>query len=325
MWDLLCNVDNKDGDQLLDSGPGNNWIVKGDRQQGYFGMVSARDFIHMPEIMKYLDAGEINTTVELTWMKVAHKGKFLFFPSGGLKWKLTWNDIYKAGLVYGEYGPGKYPPVSGPVDQMRVISCAAYGKEWFFKIRLMRGYPQDPFTLGQTTTGSEWDDLMYRMVNDNPSLPFNGDYQTWPSFYLVTYGASLTMESRVDNTAECAGRGLLSNMAAGDSIGKDVSLTGTYNHMRWLPVLEMVNPDDVVFEPFDLYGASEDWLKPPVIVKGTTPEGPYAPSFSEGKFDVNETLLSMDVDWVYVEPPAHPADVEGKFAVDDTLLKISLT
>lgn len=46
MWNMLANVDNKDGDQLLDSGPGNNWIAHGDRQQGYFGLVAARDCIN---------------------------------------------------------------------------------------------------------------------------------------------------------------------------------------------------------------------------------------------------------------------------------------
>lgn len=103
MWSMLGNVDNKDGRQLLDSGPGNNWIVHGDEQQGYFGMVAARDFLHRPEMIGLLpdNIGTLAGDAELIWVKAAYKGKYLFWPRGGMKTSVTWDILYAAGLLYG--------------------------------------------------------------------------------------------------------------------------------------------------------------------------------------------------------------------------------
>lgn len=306
MWSMLANIDNKDGRQLLDSGPGNNWIVHGDEQQGYFGMVAARDFLHRPQIAGLLD-DEIGFTagdVELIWLKVAYKGKYLFFPRSAIKNNVSWNHLYLAGLVYGEKGPGLYPGyidrkigeyvenAAKEVDQYTLLSCKAHGKEWFFKVRLFHGYAQNPFKVGDPTTGSEWDDLMYRMTEKDPLIPNSGAYQAWPTYYFTSNTPICTIETNADKLTESGTRGTLSMTTPGVSNKVSFSDTQAYGR-RWHPVLEMVEQIDVVFSPEGVYGGSEDLFVPPVIMKANVINGLENAEYVGGTFDVNDNLLTI--------------------------------
>lgn len=306
MWGMLGNVDNKDGRQLLDSGPGNNWIVHGDEQQGYFGMVAARDFLHRPEMTALLpdNIGTVSGDVELIWLKAAYKGKYLFWPRSGFKVNVTWDILYAAGLVYGVKGPGLYPgnlPRTGdqvlgavaPVDQLNIISCMAHGKEWFFKVRLFKGYAQNPFTPGESTTGSEWDDLIYRLIID-VDVPNKGAYQQWPSYYIPSYQQILVQETNAADLKTAGTRGT-GGVDKASSIFKSVYLlynTLATNHI-WMPVLELVNPDEILFTPQNISGGSEDFFAPPVITEGTISTPVLGPRFVEAGLDIPSTILSV--------------------------------
>lgn len=108
--DDLCNA------------PGNKYIIKGDKQAGFYGFVQPLEMgtitINSEEkefngsnlalACGLAQGGAFGDNVPL--MKFSSKGKTLFVPLTGYRHSVSWDAIYNAGLAYGTNDEGFLPP-----------------------------------------------------------------------------------------------------------------------------------------------------------------------------------------------------------------------
>jgi hypothetical protein len=119
---LLMGV--KTGQQYFpNSGPGNKTLKAGDVNIGYFGAVTSAELFNGWEVSTAvsLTAGSAFNDTNTTWLKFVYNGKFLFIAKEPVRRQLAWDDIYKAGAVYGVKGNGPYPTPGSPTDQWRIM------------------------------------------------------------------------------------------------------------------------------------------------------------------------------------------------------------
>lgn len=172
------------------------------------------------------------------WSKFYLDGKFVLIPLsgyGGSSFAVTWNDIYNAGLIYGVDGPGTYP-LTPNVNQLRLVPLGDY----VYKVRAMRGGANDPF---DTTTGSEWNRLMY-YISDQTFTAAQRPGIPWASQTLATMGISTylrrtwTQESDATTTTNRTQRGTSEAVALAIT-GSVAKPGGTAQQGgAWRPVLE---------------------------------------------------------------------------------------
>ena len=100
-------------EQLDTSGsPGRNFLVAGDPSAGFFGFVSATDFITGADLSTALgiSAGTLINS-DTPWIKYIWEGKVCFTPLKPIRHNIPWNAIYNAGAVYGSGDEGTLPPM----------------------------------------------------------------------------------------------------------------------------------------------------------------------------------------------------------------------
>lgn len=121
--DALKKMANIATPQDFTGSPGSEYLMAGDKQNGFYGFVQPEDFgliASNPEGKQELSATNLATAIGLTggsaindkvaWMKFSRKGKTLFVPVKPLRHSTTWNQIYNAGAVYGDDSVGLVPP-----------------------------------------------------------------------------------------------------------------------------------------------------------------------------------------------------------------------
>jgi hypothetical protein len=124
--------------------PGPSTLIAGDMQAGYFGTVSANDFITGNALCSAigLSAG-ISQFSNTDWLKFAYKGKIQFVAMKPIRYNLSWDRINSAGAIYGK---------NITIDGLT------------YKVRSFRGAEHDPTNSYADTDkdaiGSEWNDLM---------------------------------------------------------------------------------------------------------------------------------------------------------------------
>lgn len=286
-----------------ESGPGNKELLAGTLQAGYFGEISASELFQGSEVdvASGLTTGTLSSPL-VTWLKFAYKGKFLFVAMKQIRTNLAWMDLYNAGLVYGERGGGKYIPASGAVDQFKYLYKDDGDGRWFFKNRLIRGMSQDPGTIDQHA-GSEWDDLLYRVITGEAVLG------RWASISpsLFSYNGS-AMQSWVMETDTA---NLNNTFYRGSSvIGANVSRlkTDTVTNIGWRPVLELFDSSNMALNPENMTGAVDIPLAPDLRLTGILDGIAYNPATV---YKVPDTLVGVEFSSKEtVEVAARPTSVD---------------
>ena len=131
--DALKKMANIATPQDFTGSPGSEYLMAGDKQNGFYGFVQPKEFgliTANPEGKKELTATNLATAIGLTggtaindtvaWMKFSRKGKVLFVPVMPLRHSVTWNQIYNAGAVYGDDSVGQTPPNGRAGKRLRV-------------------------------------------------------------------------------------------------------------------------------------------------------------------------------------------------------------
>ena len=236
------------------NGPGPQTLIMGDYEAGYFGKLTSSEFFTAEEVAYYsgLTAGSVlNNTTE--WFKFAYKGKILFIPAKVIRYNMSWQNLYEKGLVYGTDDNGNNVPtaITIPVNQLKYITKNGEN----FKVRLMKGSPSNPITGSATGTydsvgfqGSEWDELIYKMVTQ---VPVNQRGGNWSDAAVTTVldnqYFTLCQEAVTDGTVLYRG---YSNAYIGHAgrvphtftSGTNLTLTGGNvsgsQYTGWRPVLE---------------------------------------------------------------------------------------
>jgi hypothetical protein len=123
--------------------PGNNMLIAGNMQAGYFGVVSSSQLITGNNLASKVGISD-GTSQHSTagWLKFAWKGKVEFVAKKPIRYSISWDDINAAGCVFG--------------TKTVVIGGLTY------KVRLMKTGLVDPMLgyQGAHLHGSEWNRLM---------------------------------------------------------------------------------------------------------------------------------------------------------------------
>ena len=255
---------------LPNSGPGNKTLLAGDEQLGFFGEVASAQLIDSGELELWLgiSGGTVVTATGLVWLKFIRKGKVIYYAKTHVRSALPWNTLYLAGAVYGERGPGYNSGANPPTDQLKTKVIQEGDREWMVKARLPRGYNTDPF-VGPGTShpeaviGSEWEDLMNRVVSGGHLY-----HDLWAKYTLT----GLTLNGPWTLVAETMEADVLKvGMRGGGSITASGSSTrtNTSTGLAWRPVLELVNQADYVFDADQMTGELQSPLIEPQGITAT--------------------------------------------------------
>jgi hypothetical protein len=152
-----------------DSGsPGNNMLIAGTMEEGFFGEVPASELITGDALASECGISQ-GTSQHSTagWLKFAYKGEILFVAKKTIRYSISWDAINTAKCVYGDSG-----------DKTVTIDGLTY------KVTLMRALEptNDPKTVASASSGavnhhSEWNRLMCQIheeaINGSWSDPNN--------------------------------------------------------------------------------------------------------------------------------------------------------
>lgn len=220
-------------------GPGPQTLQYGEDNLGFFGEVTSQDLMRGDLLAAAVGLTTGTSQNEVTnWLKFSHYGKVLFIPKKSLRFSLTWNALYAAGLVYGIDGPGLYTStIAGPVNQKKII---VIGKNAFI-VRLMTGAKQNPYT----ELGGEWSDLMYRVGAFSP-LPIEERWANYSTAELNSGDGSAGSRTHMQETPVSNTANRLVRYAADSTTTYTANTTSTL--LGWRPVLELIPNDEFLFE-----------------------------------------------------------------------------
>lgn len=152
-------------------------LVAGDMWAGYFGEVSGADLFLGDDLAVTLgvDEGTLQNS-DAGWLKFAWRGQIIYIAKKSFMHSVSWDHLYSRGIVYGTDDNGLYPRGT-PTNQYTLVE-----KDNFeYVVQLMTGAASDPInTTGRDETwsgtlgfgaGSMWNDLMYRVHADIPTIP----------------------------------------------------------------------------------------------------------------------------------------------------------
>ena len=141
-----------------DSGPGPQYVIEGNRINGFFGEVSANQLISGDDL-----ASEIGLTAgtafnsDAGWLKVVYREKVLFVAKKPFRYELSWEDIYDVGAI-GELAE----PYNGTVAQDAEVTINGDT----YRVRLLKGGEDDTEADKEGAYGrNEWNTIMYSLVS----------------------------------------------------------------------------------------------------------------------------------------------------------------
>ena len=134
--------------------PGPLRLANGTMQEGYFGLVSANDFITGDALASAITLSNGTSQFSTTdWIKSAGGGKILFSPMKAIRYNISWDHIFNKGAVWGD----------GTTGGDRTVQVQGFT----FKVRLFRGlnnsYNPKTVPAGYDDVhchGSEWNRLI---------------------------------------------------------------------------------------------------------------------------------------------------------------------
>jgi len=243
---------------------------------GYYGVVSSADLCDGSTLASNigLSAGTLQYN-DAGWLKFyvgpsadCNKDgveKVLFIAKQTIRNRVSWNEIYNAGAVY---GTGDYGPANSGSNVTQDAQVTIGGKT--YKVRLLTGSATDPAAESygnqqcsdDAGAGSEWNDLLYRVHTDIPTcsnvnigMPGGSettrhggpqDGNNWANFtnselqvYYIDAGNGTLCwcQERGNNTSRRVARGY-SGVAFFSTGAADYS----YSLPAWRPCLELVQP-----------------------------------------------------------------------------------
>jgi hypothetical protein len=197
-----------------DYGPGPNQLVGGDRNSGYFGLMTT-DKLVTPATLAQLVGLTAGTAFNGTapWFKFIDNGKILYVASKPLRYGISQINLDQLSLRTGK--------------EVTFLDRR-------FKVRCLSGGNANP----STASGGEWDRLMYRMSGNSPQgvvrfaayddaqLGINGSLNGRATYCQET--------DKNTNYPVIRGHGGITSYGGGNNIGSNASVFG------WRPVLELI-------------------------------------------------------------------------------------
>lgn len=109
------------------TGPGPNVLLRGTWEFGYFGTMNVSELIAPADLLTMLGlTGVLSASTDNVWAKIVYKGRVMFVPSQHICTNLSWENIYKAGAMYGNAPSSQWPALAkstyGTIPQGKTVS-----------------------------------------------------------------------------------------------------------------------------------------------------------------------------------------------------------
>jgi len=210
-------------------GPGPEVLQAGDTQLGYYGELSNTELFTPSQLRSQvgLSAGQSTPgSVATGWLKFAYQGKILFVSKQVLNRSWSGNNIFRANLeaLNIVYGGQSAPLVTKDTFQ--------------FIPRLLTGGDADP----ASTSGGEWNDLIYRVHVDDPTGSNWAGYTNQDLDINIPDGdvATSCQEYHATSTASHVLRGGYRDSPNSIFTFETSQSLGGNHYAYWRPVLELV-------------------------------------------------------------------------------------
>lgn len=111
-------------DAIYSTGPGPTKLQSGDQQLGYFGALTAIEFLTASELQILAGYPQVAVSLPMTvWDKWYRNGKILFIPRYLCGYNWSWQSLYLSGLVFGTDDDGPWRPAGvAATNQMKIIT-----------------------------------------------------------------------------------------------------------------------------------------------------------------------------------------------------------
>lgn len=212
------------GSPIEFSAPGPQTLVAGDATTGFYGEISATDFIDGPTLASAigLSAGS-NLYPDAPWLKFSWQGNILFTPKLPLRYNLSWASIYQVGAVYGTNDDG-VSPLATPVNQFTSVSIGSSA----YRVRLLKLFDEDPVV--NTVLGGDLTALLGGLVN------------TWGLYSESELTVAGTANGDASWVQETPNGSSTRYITTSGNLNTYTTKSTTYstNYSSWRPVLELV-------------------------------------------------------------------------------------
>lgn len=254
MFEMLLTAGNKL--YLPWSGPGNKKIVQGNKELGYFGEVSAQEFMLYRSFFSLMapprGAQPGFALSDQKWLKFIYKGRILFTPKYRIATSLSWSDIYATGGVYGVRGPGPLPvPPGGAVDQVKILTISEMidgkFKTWPLKAQLFDGANLNANTTGDYDTDqTEWDNIWTQF--------FANKWENYDWLAMNTNDSTLSTLVQ-ERTTDGVNAGLRGGRSLGVLAKGAIAATTASGANSWRPVVELLRDDKIAIPVYNVTSA----------------------------------------------------------------------
>lgn len=222
-------------------GPGSKVLVNGNDNYGYCGIVSASE--GSPTVAQIITAAGMDSIgtvytppasgLPFGLFKFVMAGKVLYIPKYPLKRGLSWNQLYNAGVVYGDGTNGAFPTATPTLQNKTMqVTDTGNGITSTLKFRLARFVDQDPYVSASTTATAEFDKLLSHLMTSGADRWGNWFFSTlgWDNglyaWTLTTYLTTNSWQRQIDST--------------GALLNKLPAKTQATANDCWWPVLELM-------------------------------------------------------------------------------------
>ncbi|QVW55048.1 hypothetical protein pEaSNUABM29_00004 [Erwinia phage pEa_SNUABM_29] len=238
------------------SGPGPKYLLAGDTLMGYFGRVTAAEFIARQAFVtatgltgytQYVGGNE-------GWYKFYYQGSVVYIPVSPVASNISWQMIYQAGMAYGTDNNGKYSyPVASPVNQSKIIPIQTPEGRFYIRPRLPTSTMNDPDTVTTSppTAAQYAGSILGMMIKVR-----NGEWESNTSGEWTAYiVCQNTMSTNTTNHR-------LATMASTiwNAVQKGLAATTQY----WWPVVELVDTSSNTIALQDIIGRMDYTVTAPV-------------------------------------------------------------
>jgi len=219
------------------TGPGPQVLLRGDWNFGYFGKLAMSDLFTTQECKNFvgtITSQTENTDATMGWLKFVYKGRILFIASQALYTSITWELLYRAGVIYGNFPSADWAPYAkttfGTIPQAKSVIKGEHS--FIMRVPTSRVVMSSAGSTQADQIGGEYDLV----------LPYAFQLRTFPD--TVGYkqvddiiNGSWICFSTDLQAGVCINRGTGQNP---DTLNVSLATNATHPNHGWRPLFELV-------------------------------------------------------------------------------------
>ncbi|ANZ50339.1 putative virion structural protein [Erwinia phage vB_EamM_Phobos] len=231
------------------SGPGTKYLMAGNELYGYFGLVEQKELISIAELWLAAFPGATSITdTGFKWLKFFYNGKVVYLPTC-LVGTTSWVSLYGKGLIFGTGDTGNPPSGTTPVEQLFYLTKTDSDKSHYFSLNV-------PFDGSQGLTS-----VLGLLVRLGDGV----NAGAWGKETSIQYTNTVMFQQVSGST-----------ILVGNLKGSGGSWIPSYQDTGWYPVLELLDPSQIVLPLADVETVLA-WEARPLPVESINPEPSIKP------------------------------------------------